>query len=285
MADITMINAVQDFLAAMADCGIRPVDALDHDLLAGKFVRFKAVGDTRPNSWAVFHQDGRPAGAFGCNKRQIKEKWKADGELRVFTKEERKSYAIEMAAKRASVAAEKAAIADAVAHRASSLLRRARVADDNHPYLTRKKISGAGLSQVEATLIVPMHDAQGKIWNAQFISPEGQKRFYTGGRTDALCWSIHKQSDRVFVGEGMATMSAVHRATACTVYAAFSAGNLTEGAKLARLAYPDADITICADDDAHLVDHPNIKRNIGLDAAHAAAAAIGGRVAVPSRRN
>jgi len=67
-----------------------------------------------------------------------------------------------------------------------------------------------------------------------------------------------------------------------TVYAAFSAGNLVEGAKLVRLVHPDKAITVCADDDAHLVNHPNINRNIGMDAAHAAATAIGALVAVPT---
>lgn len=285
MTEASYADVVQEFLNAMAAHDIRPAASISDALLAGKFVRFRAEGDGRPNSWAVLHQDGRPAGAFGCNKRQVKETWKANAERRVFTKEDRKAYAIEMAAKREAAAAEKAAVAEAVAQRAASLLGRADEADPTHPYLQRKQINGVGLLQIRASLIVPMHDVNGKIWNAQFISAEGEKRFYTGGRTIGLCWSVVTRSERVFVGEGMATMGAVHRATGCTVYAAFSAGNLTEGARLARLAHPDADITICADDDAHLIEHPTIKRNIGLDAAKAAAAAIGGRLAVPSRRN
>jgi putative DNA primase/helicase len=41
---------------------------------------------------------------------------------------------------------------------------------------------------------------------------------------------------------------------------------------------------ICADDDAHLVEHPRIRKNLGIEYAKAAALAVGGRLAVPSER-
>lgn len=87
----------------------------------------------------------------------------------------------------------------------------------------------------------------------------------------------------VCIGEGVGTMAAVRRATGHAIVAAFSAKNLAPVARAIASRWAGCDLVICADDDAHLVDHPTIKRNIGLEAAHAAALAVGGRVAVPPR--
>ena len=65
------------------------------------------------------------------------------------------------------------------------------------------------------------------------------------------------------------------------VVASFSAKNLEPVARAIRGRWPESSITIAADDDAHLLDHPTIKRNLGLDAAVAAAAAVGASIAMP----
>ena len=51
------------------------------------------------------------------------------------------------------------------------------------------------------------------LWNIQFISADGTKRFYKGGRTNGLCWSINAGSDDIYVGEGVTYLSCttVHR--------------------------------------------------------------------------
>lgn len=271
------------FVEAMAAAGIKPAEPIMHDLLSGKLVRFKAGDDRRPNSWARLHFDGRPAGAFGCHKRGISEKWKADQTIQSFTAREKSAYAKEMKAKRRAAADQKDLKQRATAGRAQIKLDGALPAS-SHPYLAKKRMSGKGLFQMGNLLLVPMRDVMGNLWNIQFIDAHGNKKFLTDGRVDGLFW-VTEGVGRICVGEGVGTMGAIHRASGATCYAAFSAGNLLAVAKAVRVIHPHAQIIICADDDAHLVAHPTIKRNIGIDAAAAAAEAIGGCIALPRRSN
>ena len=80
-----------------------------------------------------------------------------------------------------------------------------------------------------------------------------------------------------WVGEGAATMAAVHAATGLCSVTAFSAGNLAAAAHAVRARWPAAMMILCADDDVGNVP------NKGLDAANAAARAVGGMVARPPR--
>lgn len=124
-----------------------------------------------------------------------------------------------------------------------------------------------------------MRDGDGRLWNLQRIDGEGTKRFLKGGRTAGLYWTRGQPSGVLCIGEGFATMAAVHRATGHAVAAAFSAKNLEPVAVTLRRRWPAAEIILCADDDAHL---PN---NIGVASAHAAALAVDGRVALPPARD
>jgi putative DNA primase/helicase len=96
-------------------------------------------------------------------------------------------------------------------------------------------------------------------------------------------WRVGEPDGVICIGEGAGTMAAVRRATGHAVVAAFSAKNLEPVARAIAARWSECDLVICADDDAHLVDHPTIKRNLGLDAAYAAALAVGGRIAMPPR--
>ncbi|WP_232307727.1 toprim domain-containing protein [Sphingobium chungbukense] len=89
----------------------------------------------------------------------------------------------------------------------------------------------------------------------------------------------------LLVGEGFATCAAARRATGYAAAVAFSAANLSPVAQVVASAYPAADLVVLADDDAHLVNHPTIKKNVGLEAARAAALAVGGRLAIPPRED
>lgn len=273
------------FVQAIEAGGVKPSYPIDQDLLTGNLVRFDVDGDRsgRRNGWARLFLDGRPAGAFGCNKRQINEKWTLATPQQSYTPAQKKAYGKAMAAKRQAAADAKAAVIEAAAERAGDLLLRAGNADPNHPYLTRKCIPATGLHQIHSSLLAPMSDAAGRVWNIQFISPEGEKVFLKGGRTTGLCWPVHGTGDQVLIGEGVATMAAVHSATGRTCYAAFSAGNLLEAARMARLIHPEAEITICADDDTHLVDHPQVRCNVGLKHATAAATEVNAMLAMPLR--
>lgn len=139
-----------------------------------------------------------------------------------------------------------------------------------HPYLSRKRIAPERLWQAGDRLIVPMADENGVAWNLQYIAPDGEKRFLKDGRTKGLCWWAGKPVDRLVIGEGMATVAAIRRATGLPVIAALSAHNLPTVAALVRAKRPDLQIIIAADDDA-----------AGMKAARIAAEQAGASLALP----
>lgn len=180
--------------------------------------------------------------------------------------------------------AEKAAIRRAEAEREAGRLARwqevalncrqrlagAAPADPGHPYLTAKRIAPERLRQANDLLLVPMGDEAGALWNVQTIAPDGFKRFAKGGRTTGLFWWAGKATDRLVIGEGMATVAAVRRATGLPVIAALSAHNLPTVARAIHAKRPDLTLIIAADDDA-----------TGVAAARRAAAETGATLAIP----
>jgi putative DNA primase/helicase len=278
------MSAVADFIGAMEAAGVKPAEPIASDLTAGSLVRFRVHGDRagRRNGWAVLHLDGHPAGAFGSYRLGVSERWRADGAERL-TPAERCQQRARWAAVQAERVAEIERGWALAAARAQSMIADAGAAGPDHPYLIAKHIVGEGIYQRGDMLMVPMADGGGVVWNVQMIFADGAKRFLRGGRTDGLLWRVGDPDAVICIGEGVATMARVRKATGHAVVAAFSAKNLEPVARIIAADLPDLDHVICADDDAHLVDHPTIQRNLGRDAAIAAAAAIGGRVAMPPR--
>ncbi len=280
-----MSEAVLSFIAAMEAAGVKPTHSIAQALEGGEIVRFHVHGDKphRQNGWAVLHLDGIPAGAFGSYRSGIKEKWRASTPQRRLSKAEWKAAVAERNRVQAERQAEKVAGWETVAAEAAALFDGSEAADPGHAYLRKKRIGGEGMRQAGNLLLVPMRDADGRIWNVQRIGMDGCKLFLKGGRTEALFWLCGEPGATICIGEGAGTMAAVRRATGVAVVAAFSWKDLSAVARIIADLFPARDLVICADDDAHLVDHPTIKRNLGLDAARAAAAAVGARVAVPPR--
>ena len=169
-------------------------------------------------------------------------------------------------------------------------------------YLTRKQVKSHGLRQLDnldgmqldgvddsnrwrleqaiGAMIVPMHDAEGEVCGLQFIYPRAHprkqkidrdKEFWpTGmamGGSFGLIGSINNNG-LILLGEGYATMAALHEATAASVCYAFSANNLQKAAKALRKKYPKLRILFCADDD-YMSDG-----NAGVSAAVSACAEL-----------
>ncbi len=88
----------------------------------------------------------------------------------------------------------------------------------------------------------------------------------------------------ILLSEGYATGASLHMATGKPVAVAFDAGNLEPVARKLREKYPNAAITICADN-----DHQHTRRtpegtglwNKGVAMAQDAAKAVGGKVVAP----
>lgn len=156
------------------------------------------------------------------------------------------------------------------------------------PYLERKGVQGHGVRFApDGCLLVPLHDAAGKLWNVQRIAPAKpanggtDKLFLKGGRKSGLFhWCGDPTGAAVLlVAEGYATAASVHQATGRPVAVAFDAGNLPNVAKALHQAHPAALIVICGDDDSDT--HAHTGHNPGRDKATAAARAVAGLTVFP----
>lgn len=279
-----MTNSVSDFLEAMGAAGVRPLEPISDKLASGQPVRFRADGDKpgRRNGWAWLHLDGVPAGVFRHYRLGVRAVWRAGSDTSVLTPAERREI---MATIRESEQRRQAATLAkqrATAVVARDLWRNAGEPASDHSYLVRKGLPPFGVRQWGQALLVPMIDNHLNLWNVQRIYPDGAKRFLRGGRTDGMFWS-HRTFQQVgsyassplVIGEGFATMAAIHHATGHSVVAAMSARNLESVAKTMRELFPARTLIIAADDDRHLED------NIGLTAAQLAAGATGALLATP----
>jgi putative DNA primase/helicase len=267
-----MTDPVSEFLDAMGAAGIRPVEPIAARLASGDPIRFRADGDRpgRRNGWARLHLDGVPAGVFRHYRLGVRTVWRAGGDPRPLSPAERRTIVARARESEARRKAETVARQEAAARRAADLWRNASRADPAHPYLIAKALEPFGIRQAGRDLLVPMFDCGFRLWNIQRIAPDGEKRFLPGGRVAGLFWWAGKAADRLVIGEGMATMAAVRRATGLPVIAALSAHNLPTVAAMIRARRPDLRIIIAADDDA-----------AGINAARLAAERSGAVIAVP----
>jgi len=267
-------NAVSAFRNAIAASGLTPPDTIIAD---GKRHRFASSGKRGDDAgWYVMHLDGVPAGAFGCWRAGVSEKWRADLD--------RKLSPVEAAADQARVAAMKVERDAEEAERqkdakrlAAKLWKEGSPASTSHPYLARKGVKAHGIKERAGLLLVPMRDADGELWNVERIpsDPDAAKKGLYGGRRTGLYHAIGKPSGTIIVVEGYATGASLHDATGHAVAVAFNAGNLSAVAGALRAKHPNARIILAADDDAATPGNP------GLSKACEAARAVGGEVIVP----
>lgn len=280
-------DAIADFIRAMELEGIKPVEPVAQRLGSGELIRFRCDGDGkgRQNGWAKLYLDERPAGAFGNYRLGISRKWKVDSD-RTLSPAEREALQREWAAAKQKRQEERDRSQLEAAHDARDMWASARPASADHGYVARKRLDPAPLRQLDDALLIPMFDVEGRLWNLQRIWADGKKRFLRGGRTEGLfCLIAAEQLAReICIGEGYSTMSAVTRATGTPSIVTFSSGNLITVARIWNDLRPDLDYIVCADDDPELVDNPNVRKNVGLEAAKAAAFEIGARLALPPQK-
>ena len=273
-----MTNHVEEFRAAMSAAGLRTDDQIIDD---GVLHRFQVDGDKprTKNGWYTLHSDGIPAGAFGSWKHDISGTWSAKSENE-FTPDERKAHAKRMDEARREREAEQARVRAEAQAKAQRIWAECEPANDNHPYLQRKGVRALGIKQSHdrsgnLNLVVPIKDMAGTIHSLQFIQPDGQKRFLTGGAIAGHFAGIGKLGKVMHIAEGYATAASIHEATGDAVAIAFNAGNLEPVAKAVRERFPDVEIVICADNDVNTPGNP------GMTKAHKAAQAVHATVVAP----
>lgn len=147
-------------------------------------------------------------------------------------------------------------------------------------YLMSKGFGGLSFPILpDGSLLLALVGDTGDVTAAQTISPQGEKRLLTGSAKRGAYYAVNapEQPQSVLIAEGLATALSVHlmRPDALTV-AAIDAGNLLSVAEVMRRKYPEAQITIAADN-----DHHEGRANTGKEAAEKAALFVAGWVALP----
>ena len=171
---------------------------------------------------------------------------------------------------------------EAAAH-AEHLWNRAEPASLQHPYLVKKNIPPLGIRQRQQTLLIPLFDFDGKLWNVQKIS-NGDKLFLKNSRKHGCFLLLGDiQSSLLCFAEGYATAVSIFLATNYTTVVCFDAGNLMEVAVEFHQRYPDKQKVICADNDQFDADGElqPVEKNIGVVKATRAAQAVNGIVVIP----
>lgn len=266
----------RDFIAAIEFSGLT---APENVIADGALHRFSSNGKRgKLNGWYVLHGGDIPAGAFGCWASDINQTWRADIG-RNLTKAENEAHRARMAAMKAAREQAESLQHEETAAECEKILSQCHDATTANAYLSAKQVQAYGVKELNGALVIPMRDAGGKLWNLQFIYPDGKKRFRTGGKKRGCYARIagSKDADKrtICIAEGYATAATIRQATGYAVAVAGDAGNLEPVARAIRSNKPDARLIICADDD-HMTEG-----NPGITKAKAAAQAVGGFVAVP----
>ena len=262
----------QQFLDAIEGAGYEAPTKLIAD---GELHRFSSNGKPNDDSgWYVYHGDYLPAGSFGCWRDGQTHTWRAEIG-RDYSSDEQLFMRERMEAQRQKREAEKEARQKEAKLRARSIWAMAVLAG-GHGYLTQKGIKVHGVKRYGNELVVPVRQGN-EITSLQFISPEGDKRFLSGGKVHGGYYSLGNPKDApaLCVCEGFATGASINEATGLPVAVAFNAGNLAPVAQAMRSRFPDLPIIVCADDD-YLTEG-----NTGIAKAKEAAQSVGGRVAIP----
>lgn len=223
------------------------------------------------NGWYVLHlSDSSSYGAYGSWKGPT-QGWRSS-RTSCLTSEQKSAQERSLAAqeedqrRRQREAALKAAVTVTQAFRAES----------DHPYLLRKRIKPYSALQRGDCLILPIK-VSGSLTSLQSIDASGTKRFLPGGRISGGYHLIRGStiSHEIVICEGFATGCSLFEHTGATTFCALNAGNLAAVARFVRSLLPEADIVICADNDAWTAGNP------GVSSAKLAASLISGRVLVP----
>jgi phage/plasmid primase-like uncharacterized protein len=272
-----MTDLTQELLDAMYKEGIDPAGAQPF-AADGAFHRW---GPHRQRYWYVIYDHA--VGVFGDWLEGVKGtvvlNGKANGTGKI-SAAERKRIIAESKAKAERERAELNAIGAAKADRLWETA--VPFGPELHPYLIVKCIKPHGTRRRGTALMVPMFDViSEKRVSAQFILPNGTKRFCAGARALGTYYPIASEGspEIIIIAEGFATAATIFEATGIAVAVAFFAGNLKAVAVALRKKFRKAKIIIAADDDRDTDGNP------GVTKATEAAKAARGFVAVPKFAN
>ncbi len=297
---MTVQDPISAFIDHMRDVECAP-DAAVQIAADDNMHRFRLDGDKPKveNGSYILRVDGDGFAVCGCmNFRDgIWHKWHTKA-ARKATDAERAEWKARADAARKEQDKARTDEAAAAAVRASEIWKAAAHTGSN-AYLTRKGFTAdaLGCRMSRGSVVVPMW-SDGKITGLQFIDDDGGKLFLKSSAKEGAYHAIKGEGDLLVIGEGLATMGAIHASIGCSVIVAFDAGNLKPVAQVMRKKYPEKRIVIAADGDQWTLpaskrpadwDNPpgddprwqiwrdaGLCVNTGADKAAQAAVAIGG---------
>jgi putative DNA primase/helicase len=245
----------------------------------GKLHRFHVEGDKLQsrNGWLVLHHDGMPSGAFGSWKTGLSSTWCSKSKNQM-TAGELAEHHRRVANTRHQIEQARAEQQQLTANRACHIWSIAQPANQHHPYLLKKSVTPYNLRQIEESLLVPLVDVAGRMYNLQMIVPDGNKRFLYGGRIRSVfCLVGDLPTARcLYLCEGWATAMSIRNLIGCTVIAAMTANNLKPTAIALRSALPaEVSLIIAADNDRHT------QGNQGVTKGREAAESVGANLTWP----
>jgi phage/plasmid primase-like uncharacterized protein len=255
----------------------------------GRWHRFR-ISDTRHKSSKpgryLMHADGKANGIFMDWRDGKRHKWFAGGGGESIDRAEIERR--RAARKTDQMRAYQIAAEEAVEFwRACSPL-----SDGLHPYLARKGVMAHGTRQGsgkrfglgdEPCVIVPLSDGEGNPLTLQAIREDGERRFWPGSTHEGAHFLLGKDdgTSPILFCEGYSTAATLHEATGHPVVMCVNSGNMATVARWAGHRWAGRTMVVAGDDDWHLIDHPKVKRNVGREAAHAMAKALGGVAVMP----
>lgn len=248
-----------EFLGFLTSCGFTAPRVLK----IGNIDRIKGTEDTKgkESGWYVYHEiedsmnDGAVIGIanYGDWKNPyINGTWSSRSENQMSTSE-RSNYLAQREAMKLAQEIEQQLKHKEAAQEALDIWKNAKPADDTHAYLVKKQVKSTTGLKVgdDGRLIIPVA-IDNEIATIQYIKPNGEKRFLTGGKKKGGWFVIDGDKDVIYIAEGYSTGHSIHQATGATVYVAFDAGNLYEVCVYVNNKHKDSIKIIAGDDDTGL---------------------------------
>jgi putative DNA primase/helicase len=215
------------------------------NLAPGRWLRFPGVGKSRSNRSGWCRIISPTLAIYGDWSSNLSAVWKDE----THRDDKESARQLEEARKREREFARAQRVRqEEVAKQAQSLVRKAQL--DTHPYLVRKGFPSVKGLIYGAQLAIPMRDASRylePVLNVQLISPDGTKRFLTGGRAGGAVYILGPPHSRyTMLCEGYATGLTLEAAVKMLpgptrIVVCFSAMNLERVASLYSGAVVAAD--------------------------------------------
>ena len=268
-----IMNYVNQFKESLHKVGLT---CNENIIVNGEVNRFYVDGDKigSKNGWYVIFDDTIPAGAFGCWKRNINQKWCS----RLYDSlNQQDQYAVQRRIREAQQKREEEQkkLRREAQLKAQDIWNKSQSVQDNHPYLLEKAVKAYGIREHKGKLVIPIFDNKQILHSLQFITATGEKRFLCGGAINGHYHLIGRISSTIYICEGYATAATIYEVTQHGVIVAFNSNNLSNVAKVIREVHSEKNIILCADNDQWTDGNP------GLSSAKEAAIAINAKAVFP----